>query len=343
MTQTSALETRPDGRGPATLTAGDYVVSASTRERIGRAVPESTRRAYAGDLARFAEWCAEHGRSALPATAETIADYATHLADAGKAPSTIRRALAAVRTAHRNASAELPDTTGAGYVLRSHRRDQAAAGVRERKAAPVTLDVLRALVDATDPTTLAGLRDRALVVLGFALGARRSELVGLDLTDVREVPEGLVVLIRHSKTDQDAVGVEVALPYGVHPETCPVRTVRAWRTALEEAGVTDGPLFRPVDRHGMLSGAGRGRQDRLSGQGVGLVLQRLAAAAEPGSVPALTAHSLRAGFATVAYQSGADTLSIARHGRWKDGSPVLLGYVRTVDRWRSNPLAGVGL
>lgn len=325
------------------LTAVDYSVSEATRVRIERAVPESTRRAYTGDLSRFSAWCAERGRSALPATAETLADYATHLAEAGKAPSTIRRALAAVRTAHRNGGAELPDTTGAGYVLRSHRRDQAAAGRRERKAAPVTIDVLRALVDGTDPATLAGLRDRALVVLGFALGARRSELVGLDLADVREAPEGLVVLIRQSKTDQDAAGVEVALPYGAHPETCPVRTARAWREALEAAGVNSGPLFRRIDRYGALSGAGRGSDDRLSGQGVGLVLQRLAAAAEPGSVPALTAHSLRAGFATVAYQAGADTLSIARHGRWKDGSPVLLGYVRNVDRWRSNPLAGVGL
>lgn len=342
MTQTVDLLQHPNLPAVA-LTSADFTVSDATRVRIERAVPESTRRAYAGDLARFRDWCADRGRSALPATAETMADYATCLAEQGKAPSTITRALAAIRTAHRNAAAKVPDTTGAGYVLRSHRRDQAAAGRRERKAAPVTIDVLRALVEATDPATLAGLRNRALVVLGFALGARRSELVGLDLADVREAPEGLVVLIRQSKTDQDAVGVEVALPYGAHPETCPVRTVRGWREALQAAGVDSGPLFRRIDRHGALCGAGRGSDDRLSGQAVGLVLRRLAAHAEPGSVPALTAHSLRAGFATVAYQAGADTLSIARHGRWKDGSPVLLGYVRSVDRWRSNPLAGVGL
>ncbi len=264
----------------------------------------------------------------------------------GKGASTIRQALAAIRTEHRNTAQPRPDATGAVHVLRSHRRDRAAAGQRERKAAPVTIDVLRDLVEATKPETLAGLRDRALVVLGFALGARRSELVALDLTDLREAPEGLVVLIRQSKTDQDAAGVEVALPYGTHLQTCPVRTVRAWRGALTAEGIAEGPLFRRIDRHGVLGHAGSGRQGagdgRLTGQAVGIILRRLAASAGV-SEDALTAHSLRAGFATTAYLSGADALSIARHGRWKDGSPVLLGYVRSVDRWRSNPLAAVGL
>ena len=329
-------------------TAADFKMAERTRDRLQRAVPDSTRRAYAGDLARFQARCHAQGRSALPATGETLADYAAQLAEDGKATSSIRRAMSAIGTAHKASGLARPDTAGVVLVLRSYGRDQAEAGVRVRKAPPVTVDVLRALVDATDPHSMGGLRDRALLVLGFALGARRSELVALDLADVTEALEGLVVLIRQSKTDKDSAGAEVAVPFGSHPATCPVRTVRAWRDALTEVGIVAGPLFRRIDRHGRLgAGAcGRGASDRLGGQAVGLILRRLAERAQtaaPSEMPALSAHSLRAGFATAAYRSGADPLAIPRHGRWQDGSPALLGYIRSIDRWSSNPLARVGL
>ena len=223
--------------------AVDGTVTDSTRDRIARAVPESTRRVYAGDLARFRSWCDAVGRAAFPATAETLAEYVSHLCDEDRAPSTIERALAAIRTAHRAGGHDLPDTIGARMVLRSHRHDRAAAGKRTRKASPVTVPALRALVDSCAPTTVAGVRDRALVVLGFALGTRRSELVSLDLADVQLVDEGLLVVVRRSKTDPDAAGREVALPYGANPATCPVRAFRAWQGTLSEPATSTALCF----------------------------------------------------------------------------------------------------
>jgi len=322
-------------------------LSDTARRRIRHSVPESTRRVYAGDLRRYVSWCADQGRSPLPATAADLAEYASHLADAGKAAATIERALAAIATAHRAAGLDRPDTTLARAVLRQHRRELADTGRTVRKAAPVTVAALRAMVAALDASTLAGVRDRALLVVGFALGARRSELARLDIADVQVVEqEGLQVTIRRSKTDRDSAGRVVALPYGSHPDTCPVRTMRAWLDALAAHGVTTGALFRRIDRYGTLGRAphGRGAPDgRLTGQAVAIIVRRAAQRAGLDPASAFSGHSLRRGFATETYAAGADPLRIARHGGWKDGSATLLGYIEEVDRWKANPLVGVAL
>jgi len=163
---------------------------------------------------------AASGRAELPATAETLTEYVAHLADAGHAPATIEQAIAAIRTAHRTAGHRgQPDTEGARLVLRGHRRQRASAGHRARQATPVTIDTLRAMIEHCDPATAIGLRDRVALVLGVALMGRRSELVALDLADLTETPDGLEVLIRASKTDQDAHGAIIAIPHGQHADT----------------------------------------------------------------------------------------------------------------------------
>lgn len=319
--------------------AADSSLAVSTRERIRRGVAPNTRRGYTADWRRFETWCRTAGRTPMPATPQTLATYVEHLCDAGKAPATIERAMSAVRTAHRTAGygRRYPDNEEALAILRDHRRRRAENGQRQRKATPAVVDVIRALVDTCDTSTPAGLRDRALFVLGFATMARRSELSALQISDLRETSDGLEVLIRKSKTDRDARGVEVAVPYGTHPRTCPVRTVRAYRDALAAHGVTAGPLFRPINRHGHLS-------DRaLSGQGINTAVRRAAAHAGLPHADTYGAHSLRAGGATAAYRHGAGVADIARQGRWNEKSPVLLGYIRAVDRWKDNPMRGIGL
>jgi site-specific recombinase XerD len=315
----------------------DLVVSERTRDRIAEGVAVNTRRAYARQWSAFTAWCGERDRSSLPATGETLAEYTAHLADEGKAPSSVEQALAAVRTAHRAAGhADHPDTRAARLVLRAHRRQRAEGGTRARKAPPVTIDALRAMVDTCDPATLRGLRDRVVLVLGLAMMGRRSELAALRLEDVHESDEGLEVLIRASKTDQDATGAVVALPYGQHADTCPVRVVRAWRAALAERGITTGRLLRSVTRHGHLAAS-------MGADAVADVVRERATAAGLPHAAEYSAHSLRAGGATAAYKAGAPVSVIAAHGRWSEGSPVVLGYVRATDRWRDNPMRGVGL
>src|SRR5579884_221905 len=227
----------------------DLTVSPSTRERIDDGWAANTSRAYERNLRAFTAWCSAQSRTALPATAQTLAEYVEHLCAEGKAPSTVEQAVATIRAAHRLAGyANQPDTSAARLVLRSHRRERAGQGARKRKAPPLVLDALRAMVDATDPGTAAGARDRLLLVLGFALMGRRSELAALDLTDVTETENGLLVQIRMSKTDQDAHGEEVAIPRGNHDDTDPVGLLRAWRARLAEDGIESGRLLRSVDR-----------------------------------------------------------------------------------------------
>ncbi|GIH80988.1 site-specific integrase [Planobispora longispora] len=328
----------------------DSTVSASTAARIAASVPDATRRAYAGDWNRFTAWCSRTGRTALPASAETLAEYVSALADEGKAPATITRAIAGVRTAHRVNGLTPPDTTAARAVRKAYRGERAAAGLpNQRQAAALAVSHLRRIAAALDTGTAIDLRDRLTVVLGWAMMARRSELAGLDLGDVVEVEQGLVVTVRRSKTDQAATGRQVAVPYGSDPLTCPVRALRAWRALLAERGSVSGPLLRRVDRRGVIAGvpgakpAGGGPADgRLSGHSIGQILTRAARRAGL-AVDDLSAHSLRAGGATGAYTAGADLVAIGRHGGWRDGSSELLKYIRDVDRWKHNPMHGAGL
>jgi integrase len=316
----------------------DTHLSDGTRERLERSVPENTKRAYTRQWNTFTDWCTSTGRTALPAAAQTLAEYVSHLADLDRAPTTIEQGIAAIRTAHRtNGYRGLPETDGALAVLKVHKRDRAAAGKRKRKAPPVTLKPLRAMIETTDPDTPAGKRDRALLVLGFALMARRSELAALHIEDVRFTDDGITVLIRTSKTDKDSTGAEVNIPHGVHPDTDPVRVVRAWINALADLGVTTGPLLRRINRWGQL------QPDGMSGAAVNEAVQRLAAAAGLDGAADFTAHGLRAGGPTEAAKAGHPTSFIAEHGRWSKTSPQVLEYIRPVDRWRDNPMRGIGL
>jgi site-specific recombinase XerD len=320
----------------STTVAVDGMVSASTSRRIADGVADNTKRAYRRIAEEFTGWCQQNGRTALPATGETLAEYVSALADAGKGPSSLEQAIAAIRTAHRLAGHQnCPDTNGARLVVRSHRRERADNGSRVKQAPPITVDALRSMVCTTSDDT-AGLRDRLLLVLGLAMMARRSELAALRLDDVTETEDGLLILIRKSKTDQDARGCEVAIPRGQHAMTDAVRLVRAWRALLAEHGITSGALLRTVNRHGNLGGA-------MSDAAVNEVVQRLARRAGLPNAERYSAHSLRAGGATAAYKNGAGVSAIAQHGRWSPNSPVVLSYIRAVDKWRDNPIAGIGL
>ncbi|MFD5234887.1 tyrosine-type recombinase/integrase [Streptomyces qaidamensis] len=330
----------PRASGELTPASGQpgIELSASARERIRQSVPENTRRAYARQLDRFTAWCTEHDVAALPADPGTLTEYVNHLADLDQAPASIEQAIAAIRTAHRVSGYKgQPDTEGALRVLKAHRRERAEKGQSKRQAPPVTLDPLRSMVTAADPATLAGRRDRALLVLGFAMMARRSELAALRIEDLAFSDDGLTVTIRKSKTDQDAHGATVQIPHGVHPDTDPVRVTRAWLAALAEHDVTSGPLLRRINRWDQLQPGG------MSGAAVNERVQRLAQLAGLEGAADFTAHGLRAGGPTEAAKAGHPVSFIAEHGRWSKNSPQVLEYIRAVDRWRDNPMRGIGL
>ena len=179
-----------------------------------------------------------------------------------------------------------------------------------RPAAALTSDEVRRLLATcdADPEHLASLRDRALLLTGFAGGLRRSELVALDHDDVRIDREGMRLRIRHSKADQEGEGAEVGIAR--FARTCPVRAVEAW---LRASRITYGPVFRRLTSSGTIEG-------RLTGNGVWKILRRRADQA--GLVvpdgERLSPHGLRAGFITEAYLNGALDEQVMAHARQKD-------------------------
>ncbi|MFC4894456.1 hypothetical protein ACFQVD_08810 [Streptosporangium amethystogenes subsp. fukuiense] len=204
-----------------------------------------------------------------------------------------------MRTMHRLAGhPNRPATDATRLALRAYKRARAEAGTRgRREAPPVGIDTLRAMVSACDLNTRIGLRDRLPLVLGLALMGRRSELVALTCDDVREVPDGLKVTVRTSKTDKDSRDETIAIPRGSHPLTDPVAVWTDWIAVLAEAGETPGRLLRRVDRHGDLG-------PRLGADAVNVIVRDLAVRTAVSGADTFTAHSLRAGGATVALRRG---------------------------------------
>jgi integrase len=178
---------------------------------------------------------------------------------------------------------------------------------------------------------LPSVRDHALLLLGFAAALRRSELVALSVADVAFVPEGLVLTIRSSKTDQYKAGVTVAVALGKTPETCPVRCLRAWMRA---GRIDAGLLFRSIDRWGHVG-------DGMSDKAVALLMKKYAERA--GLDPAVfSGHSLRAGLATSAAMAGAGERQIMRQTRHKSEAMVRR-YVRDANLFSQNVSGIVGL
>ena len=300
------------------------------QEFVRAAKAPSTLRAYRSDWDHFTRWCTAHSLSPLPASPETVALYLTALA-ATHRPATMTRRLTAITKAHQVAGEKSPATMQQAAVSETLKGIRRTLGTAQTtKAALLTADIRR-MVEAL-PETLAGCRDRALLLLGFAGGFRRSELAALDVEDVLTTEDGLVVKLRRSKTDPEGQGRDVGIPYGAGRVTCPVRAFNAWKTT---AAIAEGALFRGVDRHGHIGVV------RLHKDSVGLIVKRAAEAA--GLDPARYAgHSLRAGLATQSYLNGAGELAIMRQTGHRSLA-MLRRYIRDGSLFRENPAAKLGL
>jgi site-specific recombinase XerD len=316
---------------------------------IARSPAPNTRRAYERDWQQYDSWCAAQGLDPLPTTAGQLASWAAHLCAHGRdstplAPSTIQRKLAAVTSRHRRMTGARVDGALAGDVLRTYRADQGYP--RPRQAAPVTVDLVRAIL-AAGPDTTVGLRDRALVALGFAAMRRRAELAGLDIADVEFVPQGMRIWLRSSKTDRAGRGRAVPVLNGATPETCPVRAVRDWVDCLAAASISTGPLLRRVDRRGRVAGepgyTGKSAPGhRMTGAGISHCFKT--ACARAGLDPAQwSPHGLRAGGATSAAEAGAKAAAIESVGGWSPKSRQVHEYIRQRDEWTDHPMRHVGL
>jgi integrase len=302
---------------------------AQVREYVRASKAENTLRGYQSDWRDFCSWCESHGGLCpLPASADAVAAYIAECAGHLK-PGSIQRRLNAIAEAHKAAGLDSP--THAAIVRNTLKGIRRTLGTAPAQKAPALTDDIRAIVAATD-AGLIGARDRALILLGFAGAFRRSELVGLDVEDCAFGKDGLTITMRRSKVDQEGQGRKIGIPYGSNPDTCPVRNLQDW---IAHAGVTAGPLFRSINRHGQVQAG------RLSGIDVARVTKKLAARA--GIDPAKYAgHSLRAGHATAAAIAGASERSIMRQTGHRSVQMVRR-YIRDGNLFKENSAGKLGL
>jgi integrase len=323
----------PPGVEPAAtvLTAAGQAVLAEAQALAKQAAAPATLRAYKADWAHFAAWCDAHGFVPVPADPKTVGAYLGSLKDS-HAPSTIRRRLAALGKMHRfNDLAWNPAHRDIQGPLQGALRTR---GRPVRKAAALSLAMLRQLVATCDPSA-RGRRDRALLLFGFAGALRRSELVALRVEDVAIVAAGLRLRIVRGKTDQEGQGAEIGLPRGRHVETCPVRAFEAWQAVAKRKA---GPLFRKIS-------TGGGIGDRpLHPDAVRRILAHRVAMAglRIDGFDRLSAHALRVGFISAAYDTGVRDEDIMRHTRHRD-LRTLRGYVRRAGLVTDSPAGRLDL
>jgi len=306
-----------------------------------RARAENTRRAYRSDLADFAGWCAVEARVPLPAEAATVSAYLVYLAGHGAKVPTMSRRLSSIAYAHRFAGVTNP--------VESPRVQAVWEGIRRERAQPtdqapalmppVLWDVLSAL-----PNDVSGVRDRAVLLVGFVGAFRRSELAAMEVDHMAPHPKGLVISIPRSKTDPYGKGQLVVLPYSSRPERCPVISLRPWldaagvgRLGTDEDSGSGGHVFRPVHRNGTTV-ASRG----MSEAAINDAVQRACRRALGTDGLAYSAHSLRAGFATYASQRGAPDRAIAHQTRHRSLAS-LDQYIRMESVWVDNAATALDL
>lgn len=297
-----------------------------------QALSGATLRAYRADWAHFSAWCATAGWPPLPAAPTGIGAYLASMAQThGRA--TIRRRLAAIGQMHQlhghdwQASHPAIRATLRG-MLRQH-------GVPSRRAAALTTAEIRRLVAICDGS-LTGLRDRALLLLGYAAALRRAELVGVAREHLVFTGDGaLRLLIPRAKGDPEGEGAWIGVPRGERRDTCPVCALQAWLTA---ADCRYGPVFRKVDCWG------RVEAKALHPDAVRQILRKRAAAAglTVGTTERLSPHGLRAGFVTEAYAAGARDEQIMAHTRHRD-LKTMRGYVRRAKLVAESPAKLLGL
>lgn len=321
-----AVPVRPLEGSPVGLAA-----LADAMDFASEALAPATLRAYRADWQHFLAWCREAGWPALPAAPDTVAAYLASMAKTHTSSALVRR-LAALSRAHRLAGQDWPRAHPA--IRNTLRGIQRKYGRPQRQSAALATEELRRLVEACGGT-LAGKRDRALLLLGYAAALRRSELVAIQREHVIFTHDGLRLLIPRAKGDQTGKGASLGIPRGKRPDTCPVRAVEAWLAASD---CRYGPVFRAVDMRGVIGGRA------LHPDAVRTILAKRAGIAglKVASGERLSPHGLRAGFITQAYIAGARDEQIMDHTRQKD-LRTMRGYVRRAKLVSDSPAKLLGL
>jgi site-specific recombinase XerD len=319
----SELKTSPQNDGINEVGEGVTLIAINCKSALTGPVADyvhasrapNTLKAYATDLASFIAW-----GGTIPASPVVVANYLAEKADSLK-PATLSRHLASIAVAHRAKAMSSPTTDElVRSVMKGIRRTK---GTAQREAKPLLKEDLFVMLDAMGDD-MKSIRDRSLLLLGFAGGFRRSELVGLNVDDLAFVRQGAIITLRQSKTDQLGQGRKIGIPFG-RTKHCPVRATENW---LQAASLTSGPIYRPIGKGGHMA------DQRLSGDAVCHIIR--AHVAEAGfAVDGYSGHSLRSGFATSAAIAGVATWRIRKQtGHASDAT--LSRYIRDRDLFEGN-------
>ena len=306
-----------------------------TLNNLKNSKANNTIRAYKSDFRDFGGFCAKNGLKSLPADPKIVSLYMTYLSTKDAKMSTLRRRLVSIGVIHR---------------LKGHYLDmkhpiiiENLMGIKRKKGSyqkgkkPILINHLKLMIEAidkdtSDETGIRKLRDKTIILLGFAGGFRRIELISIDFEDLEFVSEGVKIFIRKSKTDQFGEGMIKGLPYFTNQKYCPVWHLKKW---LEISEIKSGPIFRRFSK-----GLNLGK-NRLTDQSVALFLKKHLSNAGIENKN-YSGHSLRSGFATVTAESGADERSIMAMTGHKT-TQMVRRYIKEANLFKNNALNKINL
>ena len=287
----------------------------------------NTLRAYKSDFKDFGGFCAKHGFDSLPTEPKIVSLYLTHLSKNSKI-STLRRRLVSIGMVHKLKGHYLD--TKHPIIIENLLGIKRVKGSYQKGKKPILINHLKSIINVIDEQKIDEIkkaRDKALLLVGFAGGFRRTELISIDHEDLEFVTEGVKIIIKRSKTDQFGEGMTKGIPYFSNPKYCPVNNLKKW---LELSNIKSGPIFRRFAKGSVLTNY------RLTDQSVVLIIKiylNLAGIENKN----YSGHSLRSGFATVAAESGADERSIMTMTGHKT-TQMVRRYIREANIFKNNAL-----
>ena len=288
-------------------------ISGEVAEYMANGLSERTHTAYKSAWAEFVGYCQQNGLDYLPASPAVVADYIVALAKRHNRMSTIRVKLAAIHHAHYLGN--LSDPTKFAVVRDTFKGIQRKHGVPVEKKDALTTDELSRMVTSISGDDKIDARNRAILLVGFCGAFRRSEIVALDVSDVKFTKQGMTIIVKRSKTDQEGKGKSKEFPVLSDNPLCPTTALRQW---LKVSGVKSGKLFRGVDQWKNIRDGG------LTAQVVALIVKETADKAGLDSTQ-FSGHSLRSVFVTSAFNVDVEGWKI-RQQTGHESEDTLQGY-----------------
>ena len=288
----------------------------------------NTVRAYKSDFNDFGLFCAQNGFKSLPTTPDIISLYLSYLSSKDIKVSTLKRRLVSIKVLHKLKGHYLDSKNP--IIIETLMGIKRRKGSIQKRKKPILINNLKEIINAIDKQNkeeIKKFRDRSIILIGFAGGFRRNEIVSLNCEDLDFVQEGLKIDIRRSKTDQFGEGFTKALPYFDSSQYCPVLSVKKW---IEASKITSGPVFRRFSKGSKLS------KNRLTDQTVALLIKEYLKLAGIDNKN-YSGHSLRSGFATSAAESGVEERNIMAMTGHKS-TEMVRRYIKEANLFKNNAL-----